>query len=111
MPLSLRLGRSLVLPSAIMAIVMSFAAITPITLKVITTGSAPYNYEPLECLDWAWTMNEAFTNPYSPALAMVILCAGMLIALVNLLLLFREFRYQRIAIPQRVIEDQSTTHA
>ena len=107
MPLSYRLGRSFVMPCAIMALVMAFAAITPIVLTVIATGSAPYGYEPIECLDWAWTFAEAFTNPYSPPLALLIFCAGMLIAFINLLLLFREFRYTRVAVPKRVLQDQT----
>lgn len=107
MPLSLRLGRSLVLPSAIMALLMAFAAITPTVLTVIATGSSPYSYEMIECLDWAWTFVEAFESQYSAPLALLIFCVGMLIAFINLLLLFREFRYQRIAVPRRVLEDQA----
>jgi hypothetical protein len=38
----------------------------------------------------------------------LVLIAGMLITLLNLALLFREFEYRRIAVPQRVAEDEDS---
>ena len=101
MPLSYRFGRSFVMPSAIMALLLAFAAITPTVLTVVATGSTPYRYEPIECINWIWTLAESFTNPYSPPLAFLIFCVGMLLAFINLLLLFREFQYRRVAVPRR----------
>ena len=107
MPLSYRIGRSFVMPSAIMALLLAFAAITPTVLTVVATGSTPFNYGPLECINWIWTLAESFTNEYSPPLALLIFCAGMLLAFINVLILFREFQYRRVAVPERVLQESA----
>ncbi len=106
MPLSNRLGRTLVLPIAVLAVVMGGAAFTPLILTVLVTGSPPYDYTPLEALDWAWTLVEAFDNRFDITLALAIAFLGLTIATVNLGWLFREFRYRRVSVPQRVLADQ-----
>lgn len=104
MPLTRYFGRNLVVPLATLASVMGIAAITPLVLSVLTTGAPPYSYQNLEAIDWAWTLVEAFDNSYSTALAFMIVIAGVCVMVINLALLFREFRYRRIASPQRVVE-------
>ncbi len=105
MPLGRRLGQSLVLPLGTMAAVMGIAAITPLVLSVLTTGAPPYQYQNIEAIDWAWTLVEAFDQGYDPALALAIFLCGLVILLINLTLLLREFRYRRITVPQRVLVD------
>lgn len=105
MPLSRRFGSSLAIPVATLAILMVLAGFTPTVLSVVFTGSTPYNYTPLEAIDWAWTLVEAFDTRYSPVLALLIMFTGMVITVLNLMLLFGVFRYRRISVPERVLED------
>lgn len=106
LPLTRRFGRLLSIPIGTMAIVMTLAALLPTILSVVLTGSPPADYTPLEAMDWAWTLVEAFETRYSPPLAILILVTGILITVFNLMLLFREFQYRRVSIPERVLEDQ-----
>jgi hypothetical protein len=106
LPLSRRFGRMLSIPVGTMVVVMVIASVLPIIITVIFTGSPPMTYTPLEAIDWAWTLVEAFDNGYSPYLAMLILITGVIITFFNLALLIGEFRYRRIAVPKRVLEDQ-----
>ena len=63
MPLSHRYGRMLSIPVGTIVVVMGIASVLPIILTVIFTGSPAFNYTPLEAIDWAWTMVEAFDQP------------------------------------------------
>ncbi len=109
MPLSHRFGNSLAVPSATLVILMVLAGITPTILSVVFTGSPPFSYTPLEAIDWAWTLVEAFDTRYSPILAILILITGIVITIMNLMLLFGVFRYRRISVPERVLEDAATS--
>jgi hypothetical protein len=106
MPLGRRFGQSLILPLATMATVMGIAAVTPLVLSVLTTGSPPYSYQNLEAIDWVWTLFEAFEQGYAPSLAAAVFFFGLMVLFINLTLLFREFRYRRITVPDRVLADQ-----
>lgn len=106
MPISRRLGNLLVIPVACCFFVLVSAAMLPSVLMVLTTGSPSYSYTPLESIDWIWSLNEAFTRSFDPALALLVFSGGILITVVNLALLFREFEYRRITVPQRVEEDR-----
>jgi hypothetical protein len=106
MPLGRRFGQSLILPLATMATVMGIAAVTPLVLSVLTTGSPPYSYQNLEAIDWVWTLFEAFDQGYAPSLAAAVFFFGLMVLFINLTLLFREFRYRRITVPDRVLADQ-----
>ena len=105
MPLLHRFGPSLVTPITAMLILMILAGFTPLVLTVVITGAPPFSYRPLETIDWAWTLVEAFDNRYDPYLASLIFVAGISITLVNLTMLFRVFSYRRISVPQRVQQD------
>ncbi|MFK8114162.1 MAG: ABC transporter permease [Rubripirellula sp.] len=107
MPILRRLGSSLAVSVVTMLVVMLLAAITPIILTVMATGSAPFNYTQLEAINWGWTLIEAFENRYDPVLAFKILLVGVCITLVNLVLLFRVFRYRKISVPERVLQDKA----
>ena len=111
MPLCRRYGRQLSLPVGAALGVMLIASILPTILTVMATGSTPMTYRPIEAIDWAWTLVHAFETGYSPYLAMLILITGVVITVLNLALLLGEFRYRRISVPKRVLEDQMATHA
>lgn len=100
-----RFGPNLIIPLSTLAAVMGLAAFSPLILTVIFTGNAPNNYTSLEAIDWAWTMVECFENQYDPVLALVIFVFGVAVTLINLGLLFREFTYQRVSIPKRVLAE------
>lgn len=106
MLLGARLARSFLVPIATMTGVMGIAAFAPLILFVLTTGSPPNSYRSLEAVDWAWTLVEAFDHGYEWSLALTILLVGSMFTAINLLFLFREFRYRRITVPQRVLEDR-----
>jgi hypothetical protein len=89
-----------------MVVLMLIASVLPIILSVIFTGSPPMSYTPLEAIDWAWTLVEAFDKGYSPYLAGLILITGAIVTFFNLALLIGEFRYRRISVPKRVLEDE-----
>ncbi len=109
MPLCNRFGRMLSIPIGTMLGVMGLAAVLPIILSVVFTGSPPYTYTPMEAIDWAWTMVEAFESSYSGTLALLVFITGTVITFVNLTMMFAEFRYRRISIPERVVEDRLAT--
>ncbi len=106
MPLSHRFGRMLPIPISTAIAVLGLAALLPTILSVLTTGSPPYSYTPMEAIDWAWSLVEAFDKGFDPMLAILVLIVGLLVTLLNLAMLFREFEYRRIAIPARVAQDQ-----
>jgi hypothetical protein len=106
MPLCLRFGRLLSIPVGTLIGVMMLAMMLPSIVTVLTTGSAAPRYTPIEAIDWAWTLVELFESSYSPSLALAVLVGGAIFAAINLLLLFREFDYRRISVPERVLEDE-----
>ncbi len=106
MPLCHRFGRLLSIPIGTAVGVMAIGGILPTILSVVFTGSPPFSYTPLETMDWAWTLVEAFESRYSPLLAMLILVTGIVLTMINFAFLFRDFRYRRISVPERVLEDQ-----
>lgn len=109
MPLQSRFGRFLAIPIGSLTVLMLIAAFTPIILTAIITGAPPYDYTPLEAINWSWTMVEAFETSYSPALAALILSLGLVITTINLFLMFKVFRYRRISVPERVLQDEAAT--
>lgn len=109
LPLTYRLGRSIWVPIGTAIAVMVAAALLPTVLSVLTTGAPPYSYAPLEAIDWAWSLVEAFETRFDPVLALMVMLVGIVLTLVNLALCFREFGYRRISVPRRVVEDRSHT--
>jgi hypothetical protein len=105
MPMCRRFGRAFTIPVAILVSIMILALVLPSVVTVAMTGAPANSYTPLEAINWGWTLIEAFDGRYSPALAFLILACGAGIALVNLVFLFREFDYRRIAVPSRVLDD------
>ena len=106
MPLCRRFGRMFSLTIGILVTVMTLALMTPSIITVLLTGAVSTSYEPIDTLNWAWTLVEAIDKRTYPTFAaFLILCTGVTIAIFNLTLLFREFDYRRIAIPERVQQD------
>ncbi|MCG8652604.1 MAG: hypothetical protein MI861_22380 [Pirellulales bacterium] len=106
MLLTAKLRNSLILVISTLIAVMGVAAFTPMILSVLFTGSTPYSYTSVEAIDWAWTLVEAFEQRYDSTLALLIFLVGVVIVLINLLLLLTEFRYRKVAVPQRVLDDE-----
>lgn len=108
MPLTRRLGNSLVLPLVVGVFVMFLGLVTPTLIHVLLTGGPPMQYGPLEALNWGWTWTEAIDRRFDPALAVIIFVVGRLVYLINQFLLYREFKYRRIAVPRRVLAENAT---
>lgn len=105
LPITRRVGSSFALPVTILLVVMGSAAVMPTILSVVITGSPPLTYTPLEAINWAWTLADAFQTRYNPFLALTVLVVGLVVTLMNLALLFRVFHYRRISVPERVLQD------
>ncbi|MDG2222330.1 MAG: hypothetical protein P8L85_13185 [Rubripirellula sp.] len=107
MPLCRRFGRSVWLPVGALATVLIFSLMLPTVITVVSTGAPGNVYTPIEAMNWAWTIAKGFDRRLPPTVAFSILATGGLIATLNLALLFREFDYRRIAVPQRVLDDSA----
>lgn len=107
MPLMYRFGRGLVIPLATLLSVVALSAIAPTVGSVLITGAPAASYQVSEAPNWAWTLFHAFDQGLPAASGILILSAGTVVVCLNLLLLFREFRYRRIAVPARVRADDA----
>lgn len=112
MPLMHRFERTLVLPIATLAVVMMLAVIVPSIFTVVITGRLAPSYQISEATNWFWTLLHAFDRGpgLSPDVSLLIFLLGSSALFVNLILLFREFRYRRIAVPARVLADDAARH-
>jgi hypothetical protein len=104
-----RTGPVMAVPLGTLAAVLFIAAITPLILIVVTTGSTPNSYTKLEVIDWVWSLDEAFSynSAIDAPLASLVLLVGFLITVVNLAFLLSVFQYRRVSVPQRVIQDKN----
>jgi hypothetical protein len=105
LPFAKRFGHAFSRSISVMLIVLMVSILAPTAFQVITTGAVSMNYNATELSNWGWTIGHAFETTYDPFLALLILFAGLAILLPNLMILMREFRYGRIAVPQRVLEE------
>lgn len=109
MPLCRRFGRKLSITLGTLLAVMSLALVAPSTIAVIMTGSLSNNYGPIHTLNWVWTLVEVVDRrTFQVSNAYLILSTGAIIGIVNLALLFREFDYRKIEVPDRVQQDRQS---
>ena len=106
LPLLSRFGRSLACPLVTLAALLVLAVLIPSVVTVVLTGSLASQYQLSEAFNWFWTLLAAFDNNLSPQIAVLILTVGLVILCINLGLLFREFRYRRIAVPARILAEE-----
>ena len=107
MPLCRRFGRMFSITIGTLVTVMLLAPMAPSTITVLMTGGVSNSYSTIHTLNWAWTLAEvADRQRYQMFDASLILCVGAIIGIFNLALLFREFDYRRIAVPDRVLQDR-----
>ena len=107
MPLCRRFGRMFSITIGTLVTVMLLAPMAPSTITVLMTGGVSNSYSTIHTLNWAWTLAEvADRQRYQIFDASLVLCVGAIIGIFNLALLFREFDYRRIAVPDRVQQDR-----
>ena len=107
MPLCRRFGRMFSITTGTLVTVMLLALMAPSTITVLMTGGVSNSYSTIHTLNWAWTLAEvADRQRYQIFDASLVLCVGAIIGIFNLALLFREFDYRRIAVPDRVQQDR-----
>ena len=107
MPLCRRFGRMFSITIGTLVTVMLLALMAPSTITVLMTGGVSNSYSTIHTLNWAWTLAEvADRQRYQIFDASLVLCVGAIIGIFNLALLFREFDYRRIAVPDRVQQDR-----
>ena len=107
MPLCRRFGRMFSITIGTLVSVMLLALMAPSTITVLMTGGVSNSYSTIHTLNWAWTLAEvAGGQRYQIFDASLVLCVGVIIGIFNLALLFREFDYRRIAVPDRVQQDR-----
>ncbi|QEF96093.1 hypothetical protein Mal15_01190 [Stieleria maiorica] len=115
MPFLKRFGPSFVAPLVAAIVVYFMGVIVPAIIDVALQGRISMNYSALHASNWMWTWNEAFSSRGLPAeVAILILAVGSGVLAINLILLFREFRLRKIAVPMRVKQDfadQSVTNS
>ena len=90
-----------------MMLVLMVALLTPSVVWVLATGSIAMIYDATQLTNWSWTTVHAFDRGFPPEIAVMIFLIGLGCLLPNLFLLFREFRYRRVAVPQRVQQETS----
>ncbi|HBV64452.1 MAG TPA: hypothetical protein DEF45_15685 [Rhodopirellula sp.] len=107
MPLCHRFGRMFSITIGTLVTVMILALMAPSIITVLMTGTVSYTYSTIHTLNWGWTLAEvADRQKYQIFDASFIMCVGLIIGAFNLALLFREFDYRRIAVPERVQQDR-----
>lgn len=106
--LSIRFGPSFILSATTGLVLLAFGLTMPFVLSVVITGSPGQTYGLLQISNWAWTLTEAASSGFDPAIATVLIVIGLVITAVNLFLFLRAFRYHRITVPDRVKQDQGT---
>ena len=107
MPFLARVGPNFVIPLVIGVGLLFLGPIIPCTVDVIMTGQIAPSYSVLHAFNWSWTFVEIFDNGVGLEVAAVTYFIGMIVLIVNLIPLFREFRRYRIAVPRRVLEDRA----
>lgn len=106
MPFLKRFGPSFVAPLVATVIACFVGIIIPAIIDVAIQGRVSINYSALHASNWLWTWNESFSSRgLRGEISLLILLLGLAVLAVNLILLFREFRYRRIAVPLRVKQD------
>ena len=108
MPFLKRFGPSFVAPLVVAIIMIFLGVLVPSIIDVVFQGRVSNSYTALHASNWVWTWDECFSSSGLPtSVALLIVIAGGLILTLNLVLLFREFRARRIAVPLRVRQDVS----
>lgn len=111
MPFLARVGPTFVIPLVIAIAMLFVGPIAPCVVDVIALGEIAGDYTALHAFNWSWTFIEIFDSGIPPEIAAVTYAVGMMILLINLVSLFREFRRYRIAVPRRVLEDRAADDA
>ncbi|MEL6105090.1 MAG: ABC transporter permease [Planctomycetota bacterium] len=107
MPFLARVGPTFVVPLVIAISMLFVGPIVPCIIDVILGGEIAGDYTVLHAFNWSWTFIEIFDNGIPMEIAAVTYAVGMMVLLINLISLFREFRRFRIAVPRRVLEDRA----
>ncbi|MCA9140564.1 MAG: hypothetical protein KDB00_27520, partial [Planctomycetales bacterium] len=106
MPFVKRFGPSFVAPLIAAVLTCFSGVIIPAVIDVAIQGRVSINYSALHVSNCFWTWTESFTSRgMRGEISALILVIGLAVLSVNLILLFREFRYRRIAVPLRVKQD------
>jgi hypothetical protein len=109
MPLCRRFGRKLSITLGTLFGVMILALMAPSIITVLMTGSMATTYGTIHTLNWALTLAEVVDQrTFQLSNAYLILLTGAIIGIVNLALLFREFDYRKIEVPNRVQQDRQS---
>lgn len=91
---------------AIAITVMVSALLLAIILDAIFIGPSALDSLVIEPMNWAQSIERGFYPVrFNTTLPILVFIVGSLITLINLTLLFREFEYRRVAVPQRVVDD------
>lgn len=106
MPFRKWFGPSFAAPLTATVLVAFGGVVIPSMIDVAILGRVSIGYSALHASNWIWTWNEAFSSGgIGPETTLLILVVGILILAVNLISLFREFRFQKTAVPKRVQQD------
>lgn len=106
MPISRRLGPSLILSITVCVVLLTLGLIIPFLLSAFVTVQTSNGYSLLNLSNWAWTISESTSSGFDPAIAVLLLIVGLFITAINLLLVFRALEYRRITVPVRVRQDR-----
>jgi hypothetical protein len=106
LPFARRFGPSFVASLTIGITLLVLGLIIPFVFTVTVAGNASLNYGLFHVSNWAWTLSETFRSGFDPAIAVFLLMVGLIITALNLLLTLRAFKYRRITVPDRVMQDQ-----
>ena len=111
LPLLARFGPSFAVPLVITVLVLFAGTIGPMVVEVALVGEVG-DYSVMHASNWIWTWVEVFdTGGLGFDVGVLIYAVGLFILAINLVLLFREFRLRRIAVPRRVLEDREASQA
>lgn len=108
MPMLKRWGPTFVPPIIVGVLLLFLGVVGPSVVDVVLAGRVSGTYNPLHASNWFWTWEKTFNSQGLRPIevSLMVFIVGTFILAVNLILLFREFKFQRVAVPDRVTEDK-----
>jgi ABC-type transport system involved in multi-copper enzyme maturation permease subunit len=96
------------LPIIIHLLVAFVAVAAPFTIQALASGVFGYNYTLIQITNWIWTIAESADNGIRIAgVSIIVVTAGLMMFLINLVLAAREIETVRLDTPERVQRDDA----
>ncbi|MEM9828071.1 MAG: hypothetical protein AAF958_15880 [Planctomycetota bacterium] len=93
---------------SVLLLLLLGSMLLPSILNVALFGTLPGRYNDLQIFNWFWTLIEAFDGDLPAYLPLGPFMFGSFVTLVNFLFLKDMYAYRRVAVPQRVLDEEAS---